>query len=131
MYFARFYEEDFDAIRAVCGYDARAAQVVQAVRARGLRVMLATNPIFPAVATQKRIAWAGLREDDFEWITTYENSPCCKPNLDYYRMLLEKLGLAPEEVLMVGNDPFADIRGADSVGMESRYICMEQKLEDA
>ena len=69
-HFERFYEEDFDAIRAVCGYDPRAARVVEAVRARGLRVALATNPIFPAVATQKRIAWAGLCADDFEWITT-------------------------------------------------------------
>ena len=31
-------------------------------------------------------------------------------------------GLSGSEVLMVGNDPIADIRGADSVGMKSRYI---------
>jgi len=31
----------------------------------GFRVALATNPIFPAIATEKRIRWAGLTPEDF------------------------------------------------------------------
>ena len=66
--------------------------------------MLATNPLFPAVATQSRVRWAGLEPEDFAWITTYENSRYCKPNPDYYREILDKLNLKPGECLMVGND---------------------------
>ncbi|MBQ9993698.1 MAG: HAD family hydrolase, partial [Clostridia bacterium] len=59
-YFAQFYETDFQKIQSVCGYDPNAKKVVQYIKDKGFRVALATNPIFPAVATQSRIRWAGL-----------------------------------------------------------------------
>ena len=49
-------------------------------------------------------------------ITTYENSSYSKPSEGYYREILEKLELAPEECLMVGNDTRDDM-SADSLGM--------------
>ena len=73
------------------------------------RVALATNPLFPAVATLSRIQWAGLNPEDFELVTTYENSRFCKPNPDYYREILGKLKLDGEECLMVGNDVGEDM----------------------
>jgi FMN phosphatase YigB (HAD superfamily) len=72
-----FYQEKFDDARPSCGYDARAALVIEAVKEKGLRTCLATNPIFPPIATQKRIAWAGLTPEMFEFYTTYENSCFC------------------------------------------------------
>ena len=41
--------------------------------------------------------------------TTYENYHFCKPSLNYYKELLEKLGVKPEECLMVGNDVGEDM----------------------
>ena len=79
------------------------------VKACGLRTALATNPIFPAMATERRIAWAGLSPSDFELVTTYENSRHCKPNLEYYRDIMQALGVCPEECLMVGNDVGEDM----------------------
>ena len=78
---------------------------------------LATNPIFPAIATQKRIRWAGLKPEDFEIYTTYENSRHCKPNPEYYREILKTLNVKPEECLMVGNDVAEDMV-AETVGMK-------------
>lgn len=103
-YFARFYEENFDRARVMCGYNEKAAETVHAIHEMGLRTALATNPVFPEIATRKRIGWAGLTTDDFEFYTTYENSHFCKPNLAYYREMLDRMGIAPEEALMVGND---------------------------
>ena len=54
--------------------------------------------------------------DDFEIITTYENSRHCKPNPDYYREILSKRGLKPEECAMVGNDVGEDMI-AETLGM--------------
>lgn len=102
--FQRFYEENFDDIQAVCGHNPIALEVVQHLKKAGIPVGLATNPIFPAIATGKRIRWAGLQAEDFEFVTTYENSCYCKPNLRYYEQLLKQLNVAPEECLMVGND---------------------------
>lgn len=104
-----FYRNEFNQVREVCGFEPMAAQIVHSLKDRGYRVVLATNPLFPAIATQNRIRWAGLQRSDFEYVTTYENSHYCKPNPDYYREILEQLHLQPEECLMVGNDVGEDM----------------------
>ena len=115
--FESFYATEFQKSRAVCGFDARAAEVIRELKNVGCRVVLATNPLFPAIATQSRIRWAGLEPEDFELVTTYENSRFCKPNPDYYREILEKLGLDSAECLMVGNDVEEDMV-AGTLGMQ-------------
>ena len=107
--FDEFYEQDFDKVSAVCGFDPLAASAVNEIKKMGYRVALATNPLFPMAATERRIKWAGLSKDDFELVTTYENSRFCKPNLDYYRDIVNALGVSPEECLMVGNDVSEDM----------------------
>ncbi len=115
--FAAFYREEFQQVQQVCGFRKEAKQVIDLLREKGLRIILATNPIFPAIATESRIRWAGLETTDFAHYTTYENSRFCKPNLDYYRDILEKFDLQPQECLMVGNDVGEDMV-ARELGME-------------
>ena len=115
--FERFYHEEFDEVAASCGCNPKAAETVRALSAKGVRVALATNPLFPRIATRKRIAWAGLTPDDFELYTTYEDIGTCKPNPAYYREVLERLGLEPADCLMVGNDVAEDMMAAASVGI--------------
>ena len=126
--FDEFYEMEFDKIKAVCGYDPAAAEIVCNLKERGFRVALATNPIFPAKATQWRMQWAGLRAEDFELYTTYENSTHSKPNPDYYRDVLAQLNVKPEECLMVGNDVAEDMI-ARKLGMQVFLLtdCMINK----
>jgi FMN phosphatase YigB (HAD superfamily) len=87
------------------------------LKSKGIRIVLATNPLFPAIATHSRARWAGLHPEDFELITTYENSRHCKPNPDYYRDILETLKVRPEECVMVGNDVGEDMI-AGELGMQ-------------
>ncbi|MBQ9168349.1 MAG: HAD family hydrolase [Oscillospiraceae bacterium] len=115
--FDEFYRTDFAGAKAACGYNPMAAETVKMLKNKGIRVALATNPIFPAIATENRIRWAGLEPEDFELYTTYENSSHCKPNPDYYRAVLEQLGVDPKECLMVGNDVKEDMI-AGSLGMQ-------------
>lgn len=115
--FEKFYEENFDKVQAVCGYTPQAKETVDALKKAGIRVALATNPIFPAIATRKRIRWAGLTPEDFELYTTYENANYCKPNLNYYKEILKQLDVAPEDCLMVGND-VGDDMVARKLGMQ-------------
>ena len=116
-FFDEFYETEFDEIKAVCGYHPAAAGIVHNLKEKGLRVALATNPIFPARATQWRIRWAGLTPEAFDLYTTYENSCYCKPNLDYYRNILVQLKVSEEECLKVGNDVQEDMI-ARELGMQ-------------
>jgi len=112
-----FYHNEFNEVKDVCGFDPMAAQIVDRLKGKNIRVVLATNPLFPSVATENRIRWAGLDPEDFEYFTTFENSHYCKPNLDYYREIMDKLYLKPEKCLMVGNDTQEDMV-AEQLGMK-------------
>lgn len=108
-HFIEYYQTEFQKVKEVCGFVPQAAEVVHLLQEMGLRVALATNPLFPAIATESRIRWAGLTPEDFELYTTYEDNSYCKPNLEYYKAILERMDIAAEECLMVGNDVGEDM----------------------
>jgi len=116
-YFDRYYEEEFDKLKSYSSYNPKAAETLYKLKDMGFRLVLATNPLFPPIAIQKRLNWAGLSHNDFELYTTYENSSYCKPNPDYYREIMKKQGLTPDECIMVGNDVDDDMI-ASNTGMK-------------
>ena len=107
--FDDYYRTDFQKVADACGNTPKANEIVKQVKGKGLRVILATNPLFPRIATESRVRWAGLDKDDFDEITTFEDYTHCKPNIDYYKDILAKFNLDPEECLMVGNDVDEDM----------------------
>ncbi len=115
--FERFYEEEFDEVAASCGHNGQAAALVRSLNAKGIRVILATNPLFPRIATQKRIRWAGLEPEDFEFYTTFEDIGYCKPNPAYYREVLARAGLDAADCIMVGNDVAEDMVAGAKAGL--------------
>lgn len=112
-----FYRTEFNEAKAVCGEDPELAALVRELREKGFRIALATNPIFPSFATENRIRWAGFRPEEFELITTYENIGFSKPNPEYYREILRRLEIAPEDCVMIGNDAAEDMI-AETLGMQ-------------
>ena len=114
--FESFYANEFQQARDACGFHPAAREIVKMLRDSGHRVVLATNPLFPKIATYHRIRWAGLSPDDFELYTTYEDYRFCKPSLGYYREILEKIGEQAENCIMVGND-VGDDMVAEDLGM--------------
>ena len=114
--FEEFYVKKFPSVQAVCGYTPKSKELVDKLHAEGIKTALATNPIFPAIATNERIKWAGLKPEDFEFVTTYENIGVCKPNTEYYSEVARRIGVLPEECLMVGND-VSDDMPAERIGM--------------
>ena len=115
--FMDYYHNEFQLVSQDCGFDPRAAELISWIKAKGYSVVLATNPLFPSIATHSRAKWAGLNPDDFALITTYENSCHCKPNPEYYRDILATLNCRPENCLMVGNDVQEDMIARD-LGMQ-------------
>ncbi len=113
-----FYSDDFENGRIFCGYNQEVKEIIDDLSKRGFTLILATNPIFPSVATERRIKWAGLNVDDFVLYTTYENSHYSKPNIKYYEEILNKLNIKANESLMVGNDVNEDMV-ASELGMDT------------
>lgn len=128
--FDAFYRNEFAAAKKATVCHPMAARCVHLLREKGYRVALATNPLFPQEATWARIEWAGLSPSDFALVTTYENSRRCKPNPDYYRKdVLEKLGVKPEDCLMIGNDVKEDLC-AEALGMQVFLLTETPILRD-
>ncbi len=115
--FDDFYRNDFNAARTSCGFAGEAGEIVSSLKERGKTLILASNPIFPLVAHQNRLRWAGVDPESFSYITSYENSSYCKPNPAYYREIAEKCSLDPEDCLMIGNDVREDT-AAREIGMD-------------
>ena len=119
--FEEFYAVDFQEAKKVCGFNPQARKTVLRLKDLGYQVALATNPIFPRIATESRIRWAGLEPELFSIYTTYENSTCSKPNPKYFEEVLGKLGCRAEECLMVGNDVVED-GAAKKVGIDVFFL---------
>ena len=115
--FDEFYEIDFQRISSNCGYTPEAKRTVALCRELGYRVVVATEPIFPLSAMESRLRWAGVDPSDITFITSYETSGYCKPDLGFFRELLDRFGASPEECVMVGNDVGEDLP-AEELGMK-------------
>ena len=59
--------------------------------------------------------------EDFDDITTYENSRHCKPNPAYYLEVTARMQVRPENCLMVGNDVTEDMV-AERLGMRTFLV---------
>lgn len=125
--FDKFYAEEFNGAKSAARENPLAKRAVEAAKKAGLTVILATNPLFPAVGVATRLSWIGLSPDDFAYVTSYENCSYCKPNPLYYTQLLERVGKRPEDCLMVGNDLREDALAAARAGLRVYLItdCLE------
>ena len=70
MLIDEFYKIEFEETFKACDYNPYARKIVEYCKEKGLKVILSTNPVFPKIATTKRMAITGLKEEDFDYITT-------------------------------------------------------------
>lgn len=61
-------------------------------------------------------------EKYFKGILISSDYSVMKPDPEFFRLLLQKYDLKPEESIMIGNDEICDIKGAQKVGMDTCYI---------
>ena len=119
--FEAFYADVFPTLRDTARPAAGGREAVSTALELGLRVAIATNPIFPRAAVERRLEWAGLSDLRLPVITTYEDMSACKPHAEYYRQTAGLLDVSPHDCLMVGDDRALDLPAAD-VGMRTYYV---------
>ena len=119
--FIRFYETEFDEFRPLVSVIPGVREIFVKLREKGVKLVIASNPIWPQVVQKKRLAWAGLGDWDFALVTGIENMSYCKPNIGYYLEVCKKINEKPEGCLMVGNDPVNDLVVA-KVGMKTFLV---------
>ncbi len=117
-----FYSNEFHAAKQFTGENPLAKELINALKADGYEVVLATNPLFPKVGIEARLSWIGLTCEDFSLVTSYENMHYCKPNPQYYEEILKMIGKKPEECLMVGNNTDEDCAAAAAAGLKTVLV---------
>ncbi len=107
--FMHFYQTEYDRIPVDVEIPSGLEEMLDRLDEWGLRLVVATNPLFPEIAQQKRMGWGRLEQDRFELLTHLENMSYVKPRMEYYQQICGMIGLRPEECLMVGNDAVNDM----------------------
>jgi len=94
------------------------APSLQALKDKGYKIVSLTNSSNKGVAAQ--FEHAGLTQY-FEHRYSVEDVQAFKPDARTYEWVLEELGVAPEEVLMVAAHAW-DLAGAKAVGLQTAFI---------
>ncbi|HHW31608.1 MAG TPA: HAD family hydrolase [Clostridiaceae bacterium] len=115
-HFFKFYEKEFPKLKSIANYSSLPSRIVQNLVEKGYNIVLASNPVFPLSAMLERMSWVGVDKFPWRFITTYENSYYCKPNINYYKDICHILNVSPNNCLMIGNDVQDDMI-ASSIGM--------------
>lgn len=118
--FESFYAKKFCQLEKVCEKNPWAPKLVEQAMKLG-KVVIATNPVFPLTAIKERLRWIGIADTPFDLITSYETMHFCKPHLEYYREILDRIGVKPQACLMVGNDVDEDLV-ARKLGMKTFLV---------
>lgn len=119
--FLDYYNNEFNEIKNIVTDNLYCHMAIEELKKKNIDIIIATNPLFPKVATHNRIKWGKYNIDDFKLVTTYENSSFCKPNPKYYQEILDKIGKNVSECIMIGNDVSEDLI-AEELGMDTYLI---------
>lgn len=117
----QFINDGLDSLRPLVQSLPLAHSILQSCADRGLRLVLATNPVFPLQIVEARLRWGGLANLPFDLVTSYENSRYCKPDRRYFEDVLDFLQIPAETCLMVGNDTDHDL-AAQQVGISTFLV---------
>ena len=130
--FDEFYSRDFEALREYTAVDPNARVLVELAFERGYQVAIATQPMFPLVANHARLRWAGVGADEFDYdhISSYETMCACKPHPHFFIALVDRLGRAPDECLMVGDSPGTDM-AAGKLGVRTFWVNRRLMVESS
>ncbi len=128
---ARFYAGNYRRLQAMTAPIPGARALVRALLDQDLLVAIATNPLFPEAATCERIGWAGLGDfaPDFAFVTHSENMHFAKPSRAYFAETLARVGIEPDEALLVGDSPRNDIEPAQALGIHTWQVGESEVLD--
>lgn len=130
--FTEYYQGSFNSIAETVTANPATARAIATLKSKGYRLAVTTMPMFPLVAVEARIGWAGLNPADFIFATDYANSTSIKPYARFYEEALRRANANAEHVLMVGNhtreDGWATNLGCDIYFVTDHLIESEDGL---
>ena len=89
---------------------------VSELRAKGIKIGILTD--LTAHIQYRKIKKLGLA-DYIDYLVTSEEAGAEKPSMRMFDRITDKLGLEPNEILMIGDSQKKDIEGAKNCGMQA------------
>ena len=117
-----YYATTFENVREIARENPYAPEIARLMREKAEHTVLATMPMFPLEACEKRLRCVGLDASMFDLVTTCDFSSYCKPNENYYAEILMHFGVKPKEALMIGNDVREDMEPCEQLGIETFLV---------
>lgn len=104
-----------------------AKEALAKLREKGFRLWLLSNAqqVFTAYELRLLDLW-----DSFDGVYLSSDYTCRKPDLRFFRALLEERKLDPGSCLMIGNDRMTDIAGARAAELATLYMHTELTPRD-
>lgn len=125
--FMHFYATDFDRVKEAVTPNPLLKEAVEILKDKGYRCVIATNPLFPRLAIEKRIEWTGIHRGHFDYVSSFEDNHFCKPQIQFYQEVLNHIQKEANECIMVGNDATEDMI-AKKLGLQT-YLLTDHRIQ--
>ncbi len=112
--FTSFCADNLDGLRRHSRSLPLVRQIVERCFERDLKVVIATNPVFPRRVIEARLDWAGLDALPYAHVTSYESCRFCKPHRAFFEDVMTEIGCSADSCLMVGNDTHHDLAAREA-----------------
>ena len=117
FYNSEYYRD----IKKVSSVNPVMKDVIKALKEKGYKIFLTTNPVFYRLALEKRLEWAEIDKNNFEFITSMETMHYTKPYKEYFDEVVKKYNLNPSDILMIGNDTYDDT-ACETIGIDCYIV---------
>ena len=124
-----FYETRFLELKKYLTPIPGITEMIAKIHQMGHDICIATNPLFPRVATFNRVLWAGFSEieiNNFDLITSYEDFHFSKPNPSYYAEVLGRNGWHDQPTVMIGDSLDMDVKPAEELGFPTYLVDVKE-----
>jgi putative hydrolase of the HAD superfamily len=96
-------------------------EVMALIKQHGIKTAIVTNAAQPMTLRDIEIEEHKLLQYFPDCRLSAADAGVLKPHPGIFQLALERLGVTPEEAVFVGDNPIADIAGAQSVGMQAVF----------
>ena len=119
-----------ETIRKYVFADPCSVPLVSALLEQNLAVALAVQPIYPETSILEWLDWTGLSpyKDDLEFIACSRDLHFVKPDPAFYAEIVARIGVEPDETLLIGNCRSNVSAAAKAAGLHTWQICESAPL---
>lgn len=113
-----YYDTTFSNVKSITEDNPYAPEIARLMKEKATYTAIATMPLFPLAACDRRMRWTGISADRFDLVTSFDQSSYAKPNPLYFQEIIDRFGVKPQETLMIGNDVREDMIPCRAIGAD-------------